>query len=111
MFYVDGFSVLDQRLDDIETKDLCYKQQYVLLRGKKICWMDVGLFTQSKTMVAGPSGRAVKGVGLRPLACWDCGFVSRRGHGLFLLCVVRLRSLGRADHSSRGILQTVVRRV
>jgi len=30
---------------------------------------------------------------------------------LFLLCVVRLRSLGRADHSSRGILQTVVRRV
>ena len=24
------------------------------------------------------SGRAVQGVGLRPLVCWDCGFESRR---------------------------------
>jgi len=24
---------------------------------------------------------AVQGVGLLPLACWDCGFKSRRGHG------------------------------
>jgi hypothetical protein len=30
---------------------------------------------------AGPSGRAFKGVGLRPLACWDRGFESHRGHG------------------------------
>ena len=30
---------------------------------------------------AGPSGRAFLGVGLRPLACWDCGFESRREHG------------------------------
>jgi hypothetical protein len=36
-----------------------------------------------------PSDRAVYGVGLRPLACWDCGFESRRGHGcLFLVSVV-----------------------
>jgi hypothetical protein len=36
-----------------------------------------------------PSGRTVLGVGLRPLACWDCGFESRRGHGcLFLVDVV-----------------------
>jgi hypothetical protein len=27
------------------------------------------------------SGRTVQGVGLRPLACWDCGFESYRGHG------------------------------
>ena len=27
-----------------------------------------------------PGGHAAKGVGLRPLACWDCGFKSRRGH-------------------------------
>ena len=33
----------------------------------------------SKT--AGPIGRAVYGVGFRPLACWDCGFESRRKHG------------------------------
>ena len=30
---------------------------------------------------AGPSGRAVQGVGLRPLACWGRGFESHRGHG------------------------------
>ena len=29
----------------------------------------------------GPSGRAVWRVGLRPLASWDCGFESHRGHG------------------------------
>jgi len=35
------------------------------------------------------SSRAVYGVGLRPLACWDCGFEYRRGHGcLFLVSVV-----------------------
>jgi len=30
---------------------------------------------------AGPSGRAVEGLGLRQLACWDRGFESRRRHG------------------------------
>ena len=30
---------------------------------------------------ASPSDRAVWGVGLRPLACWDCGFETHRGHG------------------------------
>ena len=41
--------------------------------------------------LAGPSGRAVWGLGQRPLACWDCGFESRRGHVclLWTLCVVR----------------------
>jgi hypothetical protein len=38
---------------------------------------------------AGPSGRAAKGLGLRPLACWDCGFESRQRNGcLSLLSVV-----------------------
>jgi hypothetical protein len=32
-------------------------------------------------ITAGPSSRAVQGVGLRPLACWGCGFESRRGIG------------------------------
>ena len=31
--------------------------------------------------MAGPSSRAVLGVGLRPLACWDRGFEFHRGHG------------------------------
>jgi hypothetical protein len=32
-----------------------------------------------------PSGRAVQGVVLRPLACWDCGFESHEGHGCLSL--------------------------
>jgi hypothetical protein len=32
-------------------------------------------------MGADPSGSAVSGMGLRPLACSDYGFESRRGHG------------------------------
>jgi len=28
-----------------------------------------------------PFGCGVKDFGLRPFACWDCGFESRRGHG------------------------------
>jgi hypothetical protein len=28
-----------------------------------------------------PSGHVVSGVVLRPLACWDCGFAYRLGHG------------------------------
>ena len=35
---------------------------------------------------AGPNGRAVLGVCLRPFACWDYGFESRRGHGCLSLC-------------------------
>jgi hypothetical protein len=30
--------------------------------------------------MADPSDLAALGVGLRPLACWDCGLESRRGH-------------------------------
>ena len=36
---------------------------------------------QPTTAYAGPSGRAVWGVGLQLLACWDCGFESHWGHG------------------------------
>jgi hypothetical protein len=35
-----------------------------------------------------PSGRAILGVGLRPLACWECGFESRRGYGYLSLVSV-----------------------
>ena len=34
------------------------------------------------------SGRAVWGVGLLPIACWDCGFESRLGHGCLALVIV-----------------------
>jgi hypothetical protein len=46
--------------------------------------------------------------GLRSLACWDCEFEYRRGHGYFLFecCIFRYRFLRRADHSCRGVIQT-----
>ena len=49
-------------------------------------------------------------MGLRPLACWGCGFESRRGLGclFWASCVVRQRSLRRADHLSRGVLPSMV---
>ena len=54
---------------------------------------------------ADPIDSEVKGVGLRPLACWDCGFQSRRRHGCLSLvsvvCVVRYTSVRRADRVSR----------
>jgi len=59
---------------------------------------------------ADPSGRAVWGVDLRHFASLDCGFEFRRRHGylLWVLCVVRKRSLRRTGQSSRGFLPTVV---
>jgi hypothetical protein len=42
---------------------------------------NVLLLILSCVWIADPNGRAVEGVGLRPVACKDCGFESRRGHG------------------------------
>ena len=55
-------------------------------------------------------GIKVHGRGLRPLASWNCAFESRLRHRVCLfcvLCVVRNRSLRRADPSSREILPSV----
>jgi hypothetical protein len=38
-------------------------------------------FVDSKPNHTDPSGRTVYGLGLRPLACWGCGFESDRVHG------------------------------
>jgi hypothetical protein len=46
-------------------------------------------FTTLEVITANPSGRMVFGLGLWPLASWDCGFETRWGHGcLFLDSVV-----------------------
>jgi len=39
---------------------------------------------------SGSNEAAVYGVGLRPLACWDCGFELRQGHGMCMLCIVQV---------------------
>ena len=62
---------------------------------------------------AGSTGRTVYSVGLRPLNCKDCGFESRQEGVmsvgfLWVLCVVRITSVGPADHSSRGVLPSAV---
>jgi hypothetical protein len=44
-----------------------------------------------------PSGRAVSGVGLRPLACSDYGFESCQGHGCLSLVSVVLSGRGLCD--------------
>ena len=35
---------------------------------------------------ADPTGRGFEGVGLRPVACWDCGFESRREAWMSVCC-------------------------
>jgi hypothetical protein len=57
---------------------------------------------RSKAEVCGPSPTGI--AGSIPAGFMDVCL-------LRLLCVVRQRSLRRADHSSRGVLPTVVRRV
>jgi len=61
----------------------------ITLHGKKFTktlgWES---FFYRRKLPANPSGSAVEGVILRPLACWDYGFESRRGHGC--LSVVRV---------------------
>jgi len=47
------------------------------MTGKRAVWC-------SKLSCADPSGRAIEDVSLRPLACWDFGFESRRRHGCLL---------------------------
>jgi hypothetical protein len=60
--------------------------------------------------VGSSSGRAVQCVGLGPLACWDCGFESRLGHGCGSVVIVVLFS-GRVLCDGLIILQEEFYRV
>jgi hypothetical protein len=58
---------------------------------------------------ADPGDRAVYGDSLRLLDCWVIGFESRRGHGyMSLVSVVCCQIRDRSDHSSRGVLPSVM---
>jgi hypothetical protein len=50
--------------------------------------------------IALTGGRAVYGLSLRPLACWDYGFESRRGNGCLavvsVVCYVNVYAMGRS---------------
>ena len=59
------------------------------------------LFNAVRIYTVRLSGRAVPGVGLRPLACWDCGFESHRGHGYLsvvsvVCCQVKVSATSRS---------------
>jgi hypothetical protein len=51
-----------------------------------------------------PIGRAVWGVGQRPLACWDRGFESHRGHGCLSVVSVVCCQVG-VSATSRTLVQ------
>jgi hypothetical protein len=61
-------------------------------RGRKRLWLTFSYFYSiylgNMRKTAGASGRAVYGVGLRPLASWDCGFESQRGMDVCCDCCV-----------------------
>jgi len=51
--------------------------------------MTLYLTGELKIVATGLSRRVVQGLGLRPLACWNCGFESHRGHAcLYVVNVV-----------------------
>ena len=55
---------------------------------------------ETNNAIADPGGRAVQGLGFGPLACWDCGFESHRGHGCVSLmnvvcCQSQVPAMGR----------------
>jgi hypothetical protein len=56
-------------------------------------------FVVTTCILVGPTGGAVQGVGLRPFACWDCGFESHRGYECLsllsaVLCQVEASATG-----------------
>jgi hypothetical protein len=65
----------------------------------EVCADKVHNFIICNVYLSFPSGRAVLGVGLRPVACWDCGFESRKRHGCLSLvsvvcCLVEVSATG-----------------
>jgi hypothetical protein len=60
------------------------KEQKLLVTTYGLCF----LLNELVFMAADPSGRAVSGMGFRPLACSEYGFKSRRGHGCLSLVSV-----------------------
>ena len=60
---------------------------------KSACLSILYFYLRIIKISAGPGGRAVWGVGLRPVACWDCGFESHRMTLRYECCVLSVRDL------------------
>jgi hypothetical protein len=94
----------------LSTRRNGYEQRYVDDLGLLV-WFGVGNYVNDKDS----SGRVVSGVDMRSLACGNCRFESRRGHGYpSVVSVVGFQSKTsprRDDHTSRRVLPSVVRPV
>ena len=62
-------------------------------------------FKKSDLIDVDPGVRAVSGVGMRPLACWDCGFDSRRGHGCLSVVSVVCYKVEEVSVNDRSLVQ------
>ena len=74
-----------------------FRVAYVLYGLQQICVCVRGvIYRYLNGPNVDPSDRAVKGVGLRPLSCCDCGFESHRGHGCVsvVCCQVEISASG-----------------
>ena len=58
-----------------------YQLLFYNMLGARLSHLILPDFVTVTILKAGPNGPAVQGVGLQPLACWDCGFESHRWHG------------------------------
>jgi hypothetical protein len=88
------FTALYRTLASSRTRLLDHTQRRVTVSRTPLKEWSVLSTKYYNILEADPSGRAVVVLGLRPLACWDCGFKSWHGHGY--IC-----SECCADHSSR----------
>ena len=96
------FSIFDVPISILGWDIGCFEVVMLFLRvSSKMPGRTLNINSEN-VILGGPNGRAVWGVGLRPLSCWDCGFVSRRGHGcsslVNVVCCQVERSVRRADH-------------
>jgi hypothetical protein len=56
----------------------CFEKQLNCCEERKVDdHVDYNNNNNNNNWVADPSGRTVNGEGLRPIACWDCGFESQ----------------------------------
>jgi len=57
-----------------------WRPKFIFIRRRKILYGFEVILRRLPHHDGGPSGHAVWGGGLRPLACWDCGLESHQGH-------------------------------
>jgi len=83
-------TAVDNSVSHDDSKMILPQRRHWLINLSYISYIQQ-IYFQRTAQYAGLSGHAVLGVGLRPPACWDCGFESRWRPGclLWVLCAVR----------------------